>query len=151
VTVIEPQGYPFRHPGLTVNTRPLEEFRPEAPFDAVVLLSAIEHFGIGHYAGGPEPSLDADVEAVAVVAGLLSPGGRLVLTTPYGPAAINDLERTYDRAGIERLLDGWDIQDVTVARRSDRRTWELEADKLIDPPGTGRVVMLVATPADADR
>jgi SAM-dependent methyltransferase len=147
VTVIEPQGYPFQHPCLTVSTRPLEEFTVDAPFDAVVLLSAIEHFGIGHYAGGPEPSLDADVEAVALVAGLLAPGGRLVLTTPYGPAAINDLERTYDRAGIERLLDGWELEAVTVARRTDRRTWELEASELIDPPGDGRVVMVVATPS----
>ena len=146
VTVIEPQGYPFRHPRLTVSTRPLEEFETDAPFDAVVLLSAIEHFGIGHYAGGPEPSLDADVEALATAAGLLAPGGRLVLTTPYGPAAVNDLERTYDRVGIGRLLDGWNIETVAVARRSDRRTWELEADELIDPDGDSlRVVMVVAT------
>jgi SAM-dependent methyltransferase len=148
VTVIEPQGYPFQHPRLTVSTRPLEEYTTDEPFDAAILLSAIEHFGVGHYAGGPEPRPDADVEAVARVIELLAPGGRLVLTTPYGPAAINDLERTYDRAGIERLLDGWDLQTVAVARRTDRRTWEREANELIEPLGGGRVVMVVATPAD---
>ncbi|MEZ5408816.1 MAG: hypothetical protein R2761_12375 [Acidimicrobiales bacterium] len=151
VTVAEPQGYPFRHPNLTVHEGPVGTLAPEAPFDAVVLLSAIEHFGLGHYPGGGDSSAGnetgsgADVAAMHQVARMLGSGGRLVLTTPYGPAAVNDLERTYDREGVMRLLDGWRIHYAAVGRRVDDVTWELEATELIDPPGPGRVVMIVAS------
>lgn len=150
VTVAEPQGYPFRHPNLTVHQGPLGTLAPESPFDAVVLLSAVEHFGLGHYRGGGDPAdagdgTDADVAAVGHVARMLAPGGRLVLTTPYGPAAVNDVERTYDRDGVMRLLEGWRIHYAAVGRRADDVTWELEATELIEPPGPGRVVMIVAS------
>jgi len=147
VTVAEPQGYPFRHPNLTVHQGPVGTLAPEAPFDAVVLLSAIEHFGLGHYGrdGDAGGGTDADVVAIGQVARMLAPGGRLVLTTPYGPAAVNDLERTYDRQGVMRLLQGWRIHYAAVGRRVDDVTWELEATELIEPPGPGRVVMIVAS------
>ncbi|MDH4075931.1 MAG: class I SAM-dependent methyltransferase [Acidimicrobiia bacterium] len=146
VTVAEPQGYPFRHPNLTVHQGPVASLVPEAPFDAVVLLSAIEHFGLGHYPGGGDNAAgsDADVAAMRQVARLMASGGRLVLTTPYGPAAVNDVERTYDRDGVMRLLDGWRIHYAAVGRRVDDVTWELEATELIEPPGPSRVVMIVA-------
>ncbi len=38
VTVIEPMGYPFRHPNLSVFEKPLEQFDTLEPFDAVVAL-----------------------------------------------------------------------------------------------------------------
>lgn len=145
VTVIDPQGYPFTHPNLTLVTVPLEQFAWTEPFDAAILLSAIEHFGIGHYQGGGEPDLDADVRALGLVADLLAPGGRLVLTTPYGPAEVNELERIYDRPGLEKLLVGWQIVSCAIGHRLDRQTWTLESVELIDPPGPGRVVMVVAT------
>ncbi len=155
VTVAEPQGYPFRHPNLSLHQGPIESLVPEAPFEAVVLLSAIEHFGLGHYpgttapGGGPSEGGGADMAAMARVAGLLAPGGRLVLTTPYGPAAVNDVERTYDRDGVLRLLEGWRIHYAAVGRRVDDVTWELEATDLIEPPGPGRVVMIVASRSEA--
>lgn len=152
VTVAEPQGYPFRHPNLAVHQGPIGTLTPAEPFDAVVLLSAIEHVGLGHYPGtGPEAGDPdgADVAAMGHVAGLLAPGGRLVLTTPYGPAAVNDVERTYDREGVLRLLDGWRIHYAAVGRRVDDVTWELEATDLIEPPGPGRVVMIVASRTEA--
>ncbi len=150
VTVAEPQGYPFHHPNLSVHRGPIGSLAPAEPFDAVVLLSAIEHFGLGHYPGGGDGDpADADVAAIRHVAGLLAPGGRLVLTTPYGPAAVNDVERTYDRDGVLRLLDGWRILYAAVGRRVDDVTWELEAADLIEPPGPGRVVMIVASRTEA--
>ncbi|MFV0525094.1 MAG: class I SAM-dependent methyltransferase [Acidimicrobiales bacterium] len=146
VTVIEPQGYPFTHPNLTVIERPLEEFEPVAPFDAVILLSTIEHFGIGSYAGGPDPDPDADLSAMAVIRGWTADNGLLVLTTPYGPAAVTELERIYDRARLDKLLSGWTVRHALVGHRIDPVTWTLESDELIDPPGPGRVVMVVAVP-----
>jgi len=144
-TVVEPQGYPFQHPNLEVLLHPLEDIEDRS-FDAIVLLSTIEHFGIGHYQGGPEPDISADRNAIEQIATMLKPGGILVLTVPYGPSDTNDLERIYDRDRLVALLDGWAMDNVRVGRREDSTTWVHEADELIDPPGPGRVAMLVAQP-----
>lgn len=159
VTVIEPAGYPFHHPNLSVFEKPLEQFDTVEPFDAVIALSSIEHFGLGHYAStadgsaeakaSAEPDLAADTNAVAAIANLLGPGGRLILTVPYGPPEITDVERIYDHRALGALLEGWELHRITVGRRADKRTWELEATELVEPEGPGRVAMVVATPATA--
>ena len=146
-TVIEPRGYPFEHPNLTVYGGPLEEFEAAEPFDAVVLLSTIEHLGIGHYADGTEENAAADLEAMRITAGLTAPNGKLVLTTPYGPSDVTELERIYDRADLERLLDGWEIERASVGRKVDETTWTIEADELVDHRGDTCVAMIIATPA----
>ena len=146
VTVVEPMGYPFSHPNLSVFEKPLEQFEGVEPFDAVVALSSIEHFGIAHYDIDCDLDLDADTTAIASIANLLNPGGRLVLTTPFGPAEVTDVERIYDEKQLRDLLAGWTIHHVAIGRRLDDRTWELETNELAEPAGTGRVAMLVATP-----
>jgi hypothetical protein len=148
VTVIEPRGYPFEHPNLTVFEGPIEEFETGEPFDAVILLSTIEHLGIGHYADGTEQNATADLEAMKIVAELTAPEGRLILTVPYGPAEVTDLERIYDRDGLLRLLDGWTISNVAIGRGVDDVTWEVESSELGEPAGSHRVAMLVATLAE---
>ncbi len=149
VTVIEPQGYPFRHPNLTVFERPYEEFDRSARFDAVVLLSAIEHFGIGWYPGNPDKAESADIDTVASLRELMNDDGLLVLTTPYGPAETTDLERIYDLERLQRLLEGWSIGTVAIGKRLDHQTWAIESDTLTPPAGKGRVVMLTARPTGA--
>ncbi len=148
VTVIEPMGYPFSHPNLSVFEKPLEQFDTVEPFDAVVALSSIEHFGIAHYDIGCERDLDADTNAIASIANLLAPNGRLVLTTPFGPPDVTEVERIYDDHQLRRLLDGWTIHHTSIGNRADDRTWELEGTELTEPAGPGRVAMLVATPPE---
>ncbi len=150
VTVLEPQGYPFEHPNLTVVEQPLEDFEPDASFDAVLLLSAIEHFGIGHYRNNPEADDTADLDAMAIVKRLLRPTGLLVLTTPFGPAEVNDVERIYDDAGLQRLVSGFDITTCRIGVRSDPTTWSIESETLATPAGPGRVAMVTATLGSAE-
>lgn len=52
---------------------------PADTFDVVMSLSAIEHFGLGRY--GDEFDPQADGKAVAEMARVLKPGGRLILAT----------------------------------------------------------------------
>lgn len=149
VTVIEPAGYPFRHPGLTVVETTVGEFQPEAPVDAVILLSAIEHFGIGAYANNGELDPDADLEAMGHVRDLLAPGGVVALTTPFGPADVNELERTYDADRLRKLFEGYEVDQVVVASRSDQTTWSVtataaDADGLATPDQPGHVAMVRA-------
>jgi hypothetical protein len=144
VTALDPRPYPFAHPNLTVATTGIEAFRPDTRFDAAILLSTIEHLGVGSY--GLTGAERLDLAAMAHVRGLLAAGGVLVLTTPFGRARVDELERTYDVAGIRELLTGYRIVgEPEVAVRVDRTTW------VPDPAGFAdvdddrtRVVMLTA-------
>ena len=142
VTVLDPQGVPYEHPNLTTFAGRLEEWKRDElePFAAAFLISAIEHFGLGAYgerAGGGE----ADREALQRLRALLGDDGLLVLTTPYGSASIDDFERVYDDAALDRLLDGWHVLERRTIVRTDRRTW------LPGTEGSGGTVLVAATPA----
>ena len=150
VTVIEPAGYPYEHPNLTVYERTLEEYEPDEPVDAVILLSAIEHFGIGAYANNGELDADADLAAMKVVRDLLAPDGVVVLTTPFGPGAVNELERTYDLDRLRSLFDGFSVERAVVASRRDATTWTVTAtapsldEGVATPEAPGHVAMVRA-------
>jgi SAM-dependent methyltransferase len=146
VTVVEPMGYPFTHPNLSVFEKPLEQFEAVEPFDAVVALSSTKHVGIAAYDTSSDHDLDADAKAITSIAHLLGPGGRLVLTTPFGPAEVTDVERIYDNEQLGQLLAGWTVHHAAIGRRLDDRTWELETNQLAEPEGPDRVAMLIATP-----
>ena len=143
VTVADPRGYALAHPRLTVAAGALHELG-DARFDVVVALSAIEHFGVGHY-GDPEGGTRRlDLDAMADFRRWLAPEGLLVLTVPVGPAALDDLQRTYDAAGLEELLDGFTVHRRSLARALDRATWVVEDAAGWD--GGAAVMMLTASP-----
>lgn len=149
VTVVEPAGYPFEHPNLTVARHTVADFAPDEPVDAVVLLSAIEHFGIGAYSDDGGPDHDADLAAMGRVRDLLAPSGIVVLTTPFGPAAVDELERTYDQPRLRALFEGYEIDEVQVGAHRDDTTWTVTSrlrslDELTTPSGPGHVAMVRA-------
>ena len=143
VTALDLNGYPFEHPNLQVVTAPLEQFDPPTPFDAIVCLSSIEHFGLGAY--GPDShDLAADVDAMTRLREMTRRGGRLVLTTPYGDAGINALERTYDDDGLGRLLAAWDDPVISIAVKRSDTTWSPRRDGEIVQPGALQVALVMA-------
>jgi hypothetical protein len=141
VTVVDPQGVPYEHPNLTSCSCRLEEWTQDdpEPFAAAFLISTIEHFGLGAY-GEPVGGAEADREALTRVREILADDGLLVVTTPYGEASVNDLERIYDDAALDRLLAGWRVVERRTIVRADRRTW------LPGTEGSGATVLIAATP-----
>lgn len=140
VTALDLRLYPLEHPLLEAVESPLEGWEPDGePYDAVVCLSSIEHFGVGAY-GERGGGVDADRVAAERLRGLLRPGGLLALTVPYGEARVTELERIYDRAQLERLLDGWHIEDVTVIEQAEPMVWRPPAGT---EPAAERAVALV--------
>jgi hypothetical protein len=146
VTVVDPRPYPLRHQNLTHAACRLDELPdPVAGFDAAVVLSAVEHFGLEHYDSAslldetsaakntarPRDGLEwsdarADLAALARLRELVAPGGLLVLTVPFAEhAAVDDFQRVYDEAGLRELLAGWDVRTSLRFGRIDRLTWQL--------------------------
>jgi SAM-dependent methyltransferase len=82
-----------------------ELFAPES-FDVVVLLGALEHFGLGFY-GDPLDD-DGDIQTMRNVARWLRPGGWVYFDVPCNPTfsiAENRHFRTYAPASVtERLI-----------------------------------------------
>ena len=77
-----------------------------ASFDGIVSLSAVEHFGLGHYKQDPKDP-DGDSHVIANCWRWLKPGGFLYFDVPYNPAGyqVRGTEyRTYDDDALwERL------------------------------------------------
>jgi hypothetical protein len=143
VTVVDPRPYPLCHQNLTHAACRLDELPdPATGFDAAVVLSAVEHFGLEHY-GLEWSDARADLAALARLRELVAPGGLLVLTVPFAEeATVDDFQRVYDEAGLRELLGGWDVRTSLRVGRIDRLTWELGA------PSRERhgVALVVATP-----
>lgn len=73
-------------------------------FNRIVFLSSLEHFGLsGRYGSREEQTMDRRAFLRAME--LLAPGGKVLLTVPFGQAAvIRPLHRVYDRAGLDGLV-----------------------------------------------
>ncbi len=127
VTIVDPRAHPLAHPNLTHAACRLDELAAGEPFDAAVVLSAVEHFGLEHY-GLDAIDERADLAAMARLCELVRPGALLVLTVPFAAQpAVDDFQRVYDEPGLAELLRGWTAQTSLRAGRVDRLTWELGA------------------------
>jgi SAM-dependent methyltransferase len=141
VTALDPRPYGLEHPRLQAVVGTIENWDHDGQFDAVVCLSTIEHIGLGAY-GVEAAGEGADRAAMRKMFELTRPGGRLLLTTRFGQAGVGELERTYDRAGLEALLEGWELQDLTFVRRTGKSTWEVSEPQ--DEPGSELVALVTA-------
>lgn len=99
-----------------------DTFPPEY-FDGIVSLSAIEHFGLGHYSQDPK-DVDGDTHAIANGWKWLKPGGFLYFDVPYHPehyAVVHTTEyRTYNDDALWTRL--W-MQPLVDAKTSAQWRW----------------------------
>jgi hypothetical protein len=138
VTVVDPRGYGFRHPSLRLLDVRLDEVGvPDDPYDAAVVLSAVEHFGLGSY-DVPEASGREDLAAMRHLLDLVAPGGVLALTVPMGEPSTDDFQRVYDAAGVRELVEGWEVTSFEAVWKHDRTTWlPGPVDEAAGPVGVG--------------
>jgi len=80
---------------------------PES-FDAITAISAVEHSGLGFYGDAGDP--DGDTKVMDRFFEILRPGGLLVLTVPFGLAALNNFTRIYDGQSLATLLRRFTIE-----------------------------------------
>lgn len=146
VTAIDLRPYPFEHPRLRSVTTPIEDWEEDSTFDAIICLSTIEHVGLGAY-GEQRREDRTDLAAMRRMHELTAPGGLLVLTTRFGRADADEFQRTYDRAGLDELLEGWKVDELTVVRREDETTWALADGAAGADDGSEKVALVTATRA----
>jgi SAM-dependent methyltransferase len=83
---------------------------PSNFFDAVVVVSTIEHIGLPVY-GQVGFDVDSDVKAIEELRRTLKPGGYLIITTPFAGREFRVVpgERQYDIERLELLERGFEL------------------------------------------
>ena len=90
-----------------------------ASFDVITCISTIEHVGLDLYGQGADEF--GDEVAMRHLRRQLRPGGRLLLTAPFGRRVVSAWHRVYDRATLGRLIDGYRLLSVQYYRRQGER------------------------------
>jgi SAM-dependent methyltransferase len=114
---LDVRPYGFSHPNFTFHQTDLFRWTPPRLFDTILLVSTIEHFGIGGY--GDAKLNEADMEAIKKIAEWLAPGGQLLVSLPYGKAAITPKHRIYDQVRLARLFQSFEWVEQAYFQRID--------------------------------
>ncbi|HZS94091.1 MAG TPA: DUF268 domain-containing protein [Chloroflexota bacterium] len=93
-------------PGLFYHSSLIGNALPASSYDAVLVLSTLEHIGLPCY--GQMPFIQGDVLALTEIRRLLKPGGTAIVTVPAGRSKITNWYRQYSPADLRRLFRGWD-------------------------------------------
>jgi SAM-dependent methyltransferase len=107
----------------------LAPFRPGS-FDVVTCISTIEHVGLDVYQQGPDEF--GDEVAMRHLRSLLRPGGRLLLSAPFGRRAVVAWLRVYDWPAFRRLLSGYKLLAAQFYRRQGDRFVPCTREELAD-------------------
>jgi SAM-dependent methyltransferase len=128
VTGIDVRDYPLQHPNLRfvcadIGSSPLSA----DTYDLAIALSTVEHIGLGAY--GDEPGRTSDRKAIEELFRILKPGGRLLITVPFGKCAVTPLHRIYDAESFESLLSKFQIVRIEFGLKLDGKTWVVSAQE----------------------
>jgi SAM-dependent methyltransferase len=104
LTGIDLNDYPYTHPNFRfLKGNFLENKFLDSSLDGVIALSTLEHIGIDCY-GGPLLE-EGDKKAVKEIYRILKPGGKFILTLPFGKRKIMPGQRVYDMESLDDLLN----------------------------------------------
>ena len=88
-------------------------------FDQILNCSSVEHVGLGGRYGSSDAP-DGDLQAMATMRGLLSPGGRILLTIPVGRDMVcAPQHRIYGEDRLPRLIDGFAVDEQQFWLKTD--------------------------------
>lgn len=112
---LDTRRYPFQHPNFTFHQADLFRWAPAQPYDTIILLSTLEHFGLGGYGDLVLP--DADREALARITPWLARDGQLLVSLPFGKAGITPKHRIYDQSRLRLLFGSFEWVDQAYFQR----------------------------------
>lgn len=148
---LKPEQYPFHPSRIEYVQGDFNELELEPQsFDQILNCSSVEHVGLaGRYGSPDEP--DGDLRAMGKMAGLLKPGGDMVLTIPIGIDAVHaPNHRIYGEQRLPRLLEHWEIREQTYwAKPRDQRFEPVSREQALAERGSASYYALglfVVTP-----
>jgi SAM-dependent methyltransferase len=96
---------------------------PDRRFDHIINCSSIEHVGLaGRYGSGDAPQ--GDIEAMAIMRGMLLPRGRMILTIPVGRDLIcRPHHRIYGEERLPRLIEGFQLAEEQYWSKHPQAGW----------------------------
>ncbi|MGI9032836.1 MAG: class I SAM-dependent methyltransferase [Acidimicrobiales bacterium] len=139
VTTVDVRSRQAMLTGESVVTCDAKDLRlPDASFDAVVSLCALEHFGLGRY--GDDFDIDADLKAFGEMLRVLKPGGRIIFTTTVRrgePLLAFNAHRIYSFDLLRSLTSGLSCEEERFFSRSKGGFCALSELPLTDSPDGG--------------
>jgi SAM-dependent methyltransferase len=109
VTGLDFRPYPFTHPNFKfVQADILSWDPPREEYDCAISVSTIEHVGLGGY-GDPAKN-DGDKIAVAKLLAALKPGGKLIVSVPFGKSTIQRNMRIYNHNMLCELIPNIEVE-----------------------------------------
>ena len=122
---------------------------PEEHYDRIIAVSSVEHFGLEVYGG----RCDAEKDRISIrrMHRLLKPGGKILVTVPFGVRNITPEFRVYDSPALHELMSPFRIEERSVFTRSGEGFWTpSRGDEALPHPGAGDgsvqgVAMVIAT------
>lgn len=134
----------------------LRTFVAPEPYRTVLAISSLEHVGLLCPTYGTKndaPSLGGDIAALQACVRATMPGGRVLLSVPFGQSRNYGWFRQYDRARLAEFLEGLEHSyEVWVRAPQASDPWllatgeqieEAEALEYDEPGGSARAVALI--------
>ncbi|MEM2598751.1 MAG: class I SAM-dependent methyltransferase [Thermoproteota archaeon] len=127
------RDYPFKSKYVTlVKKNVIETGLPSDFFDAIIVVSTIEHIGLNAY-GQITIDDQGDIRAMKELHRILKPGGIIIITLPYTGRIlkIGSSERNYNRQRLDELLNSYHIvkESYFFPKRVKKRIFWIEIDR----------------------
>lgn len=123
VSGVDVRPYDFSHPNFTFYHSDVTSASLEPDFyDCAILLSVIEHVGLGCYGDTTQTHDRAFLERIAH---WVRPGGTILLTVPFGEFFEGKWYRVYDSEKLAALVSGFQMTESKFARRLSLMQWQL--------------------------
>lgn len=125
-TFTEEEAHPELGPSYVTSDLRALPFESES-FETIVCISTLDHVGMDNSAYGAAETRsddpDREVElAVSELHRVLRPGGRLLVTVPYGRAEDHGWCRQFDEPGLGRIAEPFEDPEIRIYKHS-RRGW----------------------------
>lgn len=104
-----------------------QPFRPDF-FDVIVCISTLEHVGASAYGMDSDPG--KDIRAMSELMRSIKPGGRLLVTVPYGRREDDGWLRVYDESSWRKLVGSGVVLDEQFFRYRNGRYESCRASDL---------------------
>jgi SAM-dependent methyltransferase len=137
------RAVPFQHPALRVVRTDIGSLPfADGSFDVVVSLSTLARLGLDRC--GPPPGRATPARVIAEARRVLRPGGRFILTLPFGRPALTRARQVYDGGMLDALLEPFQRIETAFGVR-DGEAWSYTTDvSLAEQADSGARVSAVA-------